>query len=68
MDPITLYSISEASRALGIPLSRIRRAYLRGIVRPFATTTNSPLFRAEQLAQILEASALASRPRIRAAR
>jgi hypothetical protein len=67
-DPLFLYTTSEASRALGIPLSRIRRAYLRGMVKPFALTGTSPLFQAAQLAEIVEASALATRTRIRATR
>jgi hypothetical protein len=67
-DPLFLYTASEASRALGLPLSRIRRVYLRGLVKPFAVTSTSPLYQASQLAEIVEASALATRSRIRASR
>jgi hypothetical protein len=65
-EPIFLYSASEASRALGLPLSRIRRAYLKGYVRPFATCGAAPLFLPKQLAEIVEAAARATRTRIRA--
>jgi len=67
-DPLFLYTASEASRATGLPLSRVRRVFLRGLVKPFAVTGSSPLFRAAQLADIVEASALATRTRIRASR
>lgn len=64
MDPINLYTISEASRALGIPLSRIRRNFLRGSLKPFALSNGCPLFRSEQLTDIARITAQASTRRI----
>ena len=66
MDQIlNLLTLNESARALAIPLHRLRLAHRQGRLKPFAWTSNSPLFRADQLNEMLAASALAVRPRVR---